>query len=45
MAGRAVKRQQLSRRLAHPPLGAIALDGAADLAGRSKADADARLIV
>jgi hypothetical protein len=45
MAGRAVKRQQLPRRFAHPALGAIALDGSADLAGRRKADADTGRLV
>jgi hypothetical protein len=37
--------QQLSRRFAHSAFGAVALHGAADLAGRREAHADARTVV
>jgi len=45
MPGQAVEGEQLPRRFAHPPFGAIALNGAADLAGGREADADARTVV
>jgi hypothetical protein len=45
MAGRAVKRQQLSRRFPQASLGAVPLDGAADFACGGEADADARFVV
>ncbi len=45
MARQAMKRQQLPRSFAHSALGAVALNGAADLACRREAHADARTVV